>query len=120
MNEVLKTQSWFLSFFTFYFIFNLPLYKTYIEHLNPPVAMTTCLTCDEGGHSPANQVVEAHGAIVDVAQLAEHAVGVQALQEEPGEGAQVEEVQQDGDARAGELEEDRNALRGRVIVGHQN
>ena len=81
--------------------------------------MMTCLTCDESGHSPANQVVEAHGAVVDVAQLAEHAVCVQALQEEPGEGAQVEEVQQDGDARAGELEEE-NTLRGRVITVHQN
>jgi len=66
--------------------------------------MNEVLTCDEGGNPPANQVVEAHGAVVDVAQLAEHAVGVQALQEEPGEGAQVEEVQQDGDARAQELE----------------
>lgn len=75
-----------------------------VARFHPPVATAMCLTCDEGGDAPANQVVEAHGPVVDVAQLAEHAVGVQALQEQPGEGAQVEEVQQDGDARARELE----------------
>ena len=57
-------------------------------------------TCDEGRHAPANQVVEAHGSIVDVPDLTEHAVHMQPLQEEPGEGAQVEEVQQDEIGRA--------------------
>lgn len=56
---------------------------------------TRVLTCDEGGHSPANQVVESHWSVVDVSHLADHAVDVQPLQEEPGEGAEVEEVQQD-------------------------
>lgn len=53
-------------------------------------------TCDEGGHPPANQVVEPHRSIVDVSHFADHAVDVQPLQEEPGESAEVEEVQQDG------------------------
>lgn len=61
-------------------------------------------TCDEGGHPPANQVVESHRAVVDVSHFADHAVEVKALQEEPGEGAQVEEVQQDGDDRAHKLQ----------------
>lgn len=61
-------------------------------------------TCDEGRHPPANQVVEPHGPIVDVSLFADHPVDVQPLQEEPGEGAQVEEVQQDGDDGAQELQ----------------
>ncbi len=60
-------------------------------------------TCDEGGHSPANQVVEPHGPVVDVSHFADHAVDVQPLQEEPGESAEVEEVQQDGDDGAHKL-----------------
>lgn len=61
-------------------------------------------TCDEGGHSPANQVVESHGSIVDVSHFTDHAVYVQPLQEEPGESAKVEEVQQDGDDCAHKLQ----------------
>lgn len=61
-------------------------------------------TCDEGGHSPANQVVESHRSIVDVSHFADHAVVVQPLQEEPGERTQVEEVQKDGDDRAHKLQ----------------
>lgn len=53
-------------------------------------------TCDEGGHAPTNQVVEPHRSIVDISHFADHAVDVQRLQEEPGEGAEVEEVQQNG------------------------
>lgn len=60
-------------------------------------------TCDEGGNPPADQVVEPHGSIVDVSHLADHAVDVQPLQEEPGERAEVEEVQQDGDDCAEKL-----------------
>lgn len=67
-------------------------------------------TCDEGRHSPANQVVEPHGSIVDVSHFADHAVDVQPLQEEPGESAEVEEVQQDGDDRAHKLQ------RGRTVT----
>lgn len=61
-------------------------------------------TCYEGGNSPANQVVESHGSIVDVSHFADHAVDVQPLQEEPGESAEVEEVQQDGDDCADKLQ----------------
>lgn len=50
-------------------------------------------TCDKGRDTPADHVVKAHGSVVDVSYFAQHAVDVQALQEEPGEGAQVEEMQ---------------------------
>lgn len=61
-------------------------------------------TCDEGGHSPANQIVESHGSVVDVSHFTDHAVDVQPLQEEPGESAEVEEVQQDSDDCAHKLQ----------------
>lgn len=61
-------------------------------------------TRDEGRDAPPDQIVEPHGAVVDVAQLAQHAVDVQTLQEEPGEHAQPEEVQQDGHHRTQELQ----------------
>ncbi len=35
---------------------------------------STCVTCDNGGHTPADGVVEPHGTIVDVALLGLHAV----------------------------------------------
>lgn len=60
-------------------------------------------TCDEGGHTPAQHVVEAHGAGIDVAHLGERPVQVQGLQQSPGEGAEEQEVQQDGDDCASEL-----------------
>lgn len=60
-------------------------------------------TCDEGGHAPAQHVVETHGAGVDVAHLGERPVQVQGLQQGPGEGAEVQEVQQDGDDCASKL-----------------
>lgn len=63
-------------------------------------------TCDEGGHPPANQVVEPHRAVVDVSHFADHAVDVQPLQEEPGESAEVEEVQQDGHDGAQKLRQE--------------
>lgn len=61
-------------------------------------------TCDESGHSPANQVVESHGSVVDVPHFADHTINVQPLQEEPGESAEIEEVQQDGDDCARKLQ----------------
>lgn len=67
-------------------------------------------TCDEGGDPPADQVVEPHGSVVDVSDFADHAVNVQPFQEEPGEGAKVEEVQQDGDHCAEKLQERRTDL----------
>lgn len=60
-------------------------------------------TCDEGWHTPAQHVVEAHGARVDVAHFGECPVQVQSLQQGPGEGAEVQEVQQDGDDCASKL-----------------
>lgn len=61
-------------------------------------------TCDKGRNSPANQVVESHGSIIDVSDFADHAVNMQPLQEEPGESAEVEEMQQDGDDGAQKLQ----------------
>ena len=78
-----------------------PVYLRYISVLLSEIMKVQ--TCDEGGHSPANQVVESHGSVVDVSHFADHAVDVQPLQEEPGERAEVEEVQQDGDDRAHKL-----------------
>lgn len=78
-----------------------PLYSRYIFR-----DIMKVQTCDEGRHSPANQVVESHGSIVDVSHFAYHAVDVQPLQEEPGESAEVEEVQQDGDDCAHKLQRD--------------
>ena len=69
----------------------------------PGGAAPRVLTCDDGGEAPAHDVVEAHGPRVDVAHLGEHAVDVQALHGGPGEGAQVDVVQDDGDHRAQEL-----------------
>lgn len=66
-------------------------------------------TCNEGRNSPTNQVVESHGSIVDVSHFADHAVDVQSLQEEPGESAEVEEVQQDGDDGAQKLHRERES-----------
>lgn len=90
------------------------------------------LTCDEGRDSPADQVVEPHRSVVDVSHFADHAVNVQPLQEEPGERAEVEKVQQDGDDRAEKLSarrtvktlragnpsgEKRSGVRGYRVVG---
>lgn len=63
-----------------------------------------CLTGDDGGDAPADGVVEPHVSVVDVPHLGQHAVDVQPLHEHPGEGAHVEEVQEDGYDRAHELE----------------
>lgn len=80
-----------------------PLYRKYTDaflHVN-----IREWTCDEGRHSPANQVVEPHGSVVDVSHFADHAIDMQPLQEEPGERAEVEEVQQDGDDCAQKLQQ---------------
>lgn len=37
-------------------------------------------TCDEGGHAPAQHVVEAHGASIDVTHFSEGPIEVQGLQ----------------------------------------
>lgn len=61
------------------------------------------LTSDDGRHSPADGVVEAHGPEVDVASFGLHAVDVEALDEEPGEGREEEAVQKDGNHSAEKL-----------------
>lgn len=68
--------------------------------------MFACLTCDDSRYSPAHGVVEPHVAVVDVAQLGQHAVDMQPLHEHPREGAHVEVMKEDGDDRAHELEGD--------------
>lgn len=62
-----------------------------------------CVTRDNGGHAPADGVVEPHGAIVDVALLSLHAVDMKALHEHPGKRGHEEVMQEDGDDRAQEL-----------------
>ena len=62
------------------------------------------LTRDDGRYAPAHGVVEPHVAVVDVAQLGQHAVDMQPFHEHPGEGAHVEVMQEDGDHRAHELQ----------------
>lgn len=52
-------------------------------------------------------MVEAHGAAVHVAGLNLHAVEMQPLHEEPGEGAEEEVVQEDGDRGAQQLKQGR-------------
>lgn len=61
------------------------------------------LTSDDGRHSPADGIVEAHGPKVDVAGFSLHAVDVEALDKEPGEGGEEEAVQEDGNHSAKEL-----------------
>lgn len=61
------------------------------------------LTQQHGRDAPAQSVIEAHGTAVHVARLNLHAVEVQPLHEEPGEGAQEKVVQQDGDGCAQQL-----------------
>lgn len=48
-------------------------------------------------------MVEAHGAAVHIAGLNLHAVQMQPLHEEPGEGAEEEVVQEDGNCSAQQL-----------------
>lgn len=61
------------------------------------------LTQEHSGDAPAQGVVEAHGATVHVAWLHLHTVEVQAVHEEPSEGAEEEVVQEDGDRCAHQL-----------------
>lgn len=62
------------------------------------------LTQQHSRDAPAQGVVEAHGAVVHVARLHLDAVEVQALHQEPREGAEEEVVQEDGDHGAHQLE----------------
>lgn len=77
----------------------------------PPTSSPTnfpgILTGDNGWDAPAHRVVEPDVAVIDVAQLGQHAVDVQALNEHPGEGAHTEVVQEDGDDGAHKLSGDR-------------
>lgn len=69
--------------------------------LDGPVSRA--LTQKHSRDTPAEGMVEAHGATVHVAGLDLHAVEVQPLHEEPGEGAEEEVVQEDGDRGAQQL-----------------
>lgn len=64
---------------------------------------TAELTGDESGQTPAQDVVEAHGAVIDVPGFSAAPVKVQRLQQRPAHGAQVQELQQDGHHRARQL-----------------
>ena len=76
--------------------------KHHTDLLSPHV----CVTCDNGGHAPADGVVEPHGTEVDVALLSLHAVDMEALHEHPGERGHEEVMQEDGNDRTQELEEE--------------
>ena len=65
------------------------------------------VTRDNGGHAPADGVVEPHGPVVDVALLGLHAVDVEALHEHPGKRGHEEVMQEDGDDCTQELEWER-------------
>lgn len=67
-------------------------------------------TCDDGGHAPADGVVEPHGSEVDVALLSLHAVDMKALHEHPGKCGHEEIMQQDGNDCAQELEGERTSM----------
>lgn len=72
-----------------------------------------CVTCDNGGHAPADGVVESHGTIVDVALLCLHAVDMKALHKHPGKGGHEEVMQEDGHDCTQELKRRRK----RIIKG---
>lgn len=78
--------------------------------------VNVCVTRDNGGHAPADGVIEPHGSVVDVALLGLHAVDVKALHEHPGERGHEEVMQEDGDNRAQELE----GRRKRMIKGRED
>ncbi len=69
--------------------------------------MCVCLTCNDSRYPPANGVVEAHVAVVDVSDFSEHTVNVQTLHKRPGKRAHVEIVQEDGYYRTYKLERER-------------
>jgi len=67
------------------------------------VSGQAALTGDDGGHSPADGIVETHGPEVDIAGFSLHAVNVEALDEEPGKGGEEEAVEEDGNHSAKKL-----------------
>lgn len=62
------------------------------------------VTCDDGGHAPANGVVEPHGSVVDVTLLGLHPVDVKTLHKHPSKRGHEEIMQQDGNDCTQELE----------------
>lgn len=68
------------------------------------------ITCDDGGHAPADGVVEPHGAVVNVALLRLHAVDMKPLDEHPGKRGHEEVMQEDGDDCTQELEGERKII----------
>lgn len=62
------------------------------------------LTCDDCRYAPAHGVVEPHVTVVDVPDLRQHAIDVEALHKHPGKRTHVEVVEQDGDHRTHKLQ----------------
>lgn len=69
-----------------------------------------CLTCNNSRYPPADGVVEAHVAVVDVSDFGEHAVDVQTLHKRPGKRAHVEVVQEDGYHRTHKLHRKKESI----------
>lgn len=57
---------------------------TFLTNITEVLCVCMCVTCDNGGHAPADGIVEPHGTIVDVALFGLHAVDMKALHEHPG------------------------------------
>jgi len=74
------------------------------EILRVCMCVNVCVTCDNGGHAPADGVVEPHGTKVDVALLGLHAVDMKALHEHPGKRGHEEVMQEDGNDCTQKLE----------------
>lgn len=84
------------------------------DNLPSSTAVCVCLTSDNSRYAPAHGVVKPHVAVVDVAQLGQHAVDMQPLHEHPGKGAHVEVVEEDGYNCAYKLEGGKNEGKGGV------
>ncbi len=75
-----------------------------------------CLTCNNSRYPPADGIVEAHMAVVDVSDFSEHTVNMQTLHKRPGKCAHVEVVQKDGYYGTYKLERERERERERVNI----
>lgn len=90
-----------------YFIVQEKLYSP--KDLQEVVAVLVCpdphgQTHDDGRHTVATGVVEAHLSVVHIPHLCQHPVQVDALNQEPGEHTQPEVVQTNSHQLARELE----------------
>ncbi len=77
-----------------------------------------CLTCNNSRYPPADGIVEAHMAVVDVSDFSEHTVNMQTLHKRPGKCAHVEVVQKDGYYGTYKLERERE--RERELIFNRN